>query len=47
MVSELCTANQSVGGRPIVILAHKSKQAMEEELHKHLKHLKGSTIICR
>lgn len=47
MVQELCSANASVGGRPVVILAHKSKQAMEEELAKHLVHKKGTTIICR
>lgn len=47
VVQELCSANASVGGRPVVILAHKSKQAMEEELAKHLVHKKGTTIICR
>ena len=47
VVAEVCSANASMGGRPIVILAHKSKEAMEEELHKHLKQLQGSHIICR
>ena len=47
IVDQLCNANASEGGRPIVILAEMEKQAMEEALAKHAPNLRGSTIICR
>ena len=36
MATELCKANASERGLPIVILAQRDKVAMEEELAKHL-----------
>lgn len=47
IVDQLCNANASEGGRPIVILAEMEKQAMEEGLAKHAPNLRGSTVVCR
>ena len=47
IVDQLCNANASEGGRPIVIMAEMDKQAMEESLAKHAPNLRGSTIVCR
>jgi hypothetical protein len=47
IVDQLCNANASEGGRPIVILAEMEKQAMEEALVRHAPNLRGSTIVCR
>ena len=47
IVDQLCNANASEGGRPIVILAEMEKQAMEEAIANHSPNLRGSTIICR
>lgn len=47
IVDQLCNANASEGGRPIVILAEMEKQAMEEAITKHNPNLRGSTIVCR
>jgi len=47
IVDQLCNANASEGGRPIVILAEMEKQAMEEALVRHAPNLRGSTVVCR
>ena len=47
IVDQLCNANASEGGRPIVILAELEKQVMEEAIIKHGPNLRGSTVICR
>ena len=47
IVDQLCNANASEGGRPIVIMAEMEKQAMEESLAKHAPNLRGSTVVCR
>lgn len=47
IVDQLCNANASEGGRPIVILAEMEKQAMDEAIGKHNSNLRGSTIVCR
>lgn len=47
IVDQLCNANASEGGRPIVIMAEMEKQAMEESLAKHSPNLRGSTVVCR
>ena len=49
MVTELCKANSSEGGLPIVVLAQRDKVAMDAELLKHLPPARrmGSRIICR
>lgn len=47
IVDQLCNANASEGGRPIVILAEMEKQAMEEGLAKHAPNFRGSTVVCR
>jgi len=47
IVDQLCNANASEDGRPIVIMAEMEKQAMEECLAKHAPNLRGSTVVCR
>lgn len=46
-MDQLCQANASEGGRPIVVLAEKDKEEMEEELAKHGIKEYGSRIIFR
>ena len=40
-------ANQSEGGRPIVVLAEMEKEAMEETFSRDVQNHRGSRIICR
>ena len=47
IVDQLCQANASEGGRPIVVLAEKDKEEMEEDLAKHGIKEYGSRIIFR
>ena len=47
IVDQICNANASEGGRPIVILAEKDKVDMEEAIDKHSPNLRGSRVICR
>ena len=47
IVDQICNANASEGGRPIVILAEKDKVQMEEAIDKHSPNLRGSRVICR
>ena len=47
IVDQICNANASEGGRPIVILAEKDKVEMEEAIDKHSPNLRGSRVICR
>lgn len=47
IVDQLCNANASEGGRPIVIMSEMEKQVMEGSLAKHAPNLRGSSIICR
>ena len=47
MIDQLCLANESAGGKAIVILAERDKQDMEEDIHKQVHNLRGSRILCR
>ena len=47
MIDQLCLANQSAGGKAIVILAERDKQDMEYDIHKQIHNLRGSRILCR
>jgi hypothetical protein len=47
VVDQICNANESEGGLPIVIMAEIDKQEMEEALAKHDVRLRGSRVICR
>lgn len=47
IVDQLCNANESNGGHPIVIMAELEKQHMDEEISKHETRLRGSRVICR
>ncbi|KAK9820268.1 hypothetical protein WJX72_008313 [[Myrmecia] bisecta] len=47
VVEQLCKANASEGGKPIVILAERPKEEMEEEIAKQGFDLQGSTVVCR
>ena len=47
LVDQLCLANESEGGRPIVVLAELPKEEMEETFSKHVRRHRGSRIICR
>lgn len=47
IVDQICNANASEGGRPIVILAEKDKVQMEEAIDRHSPNLRGSRVICR
>ena len=47
MIDQLCLANESAGGKAIVILAERDKQDMEEDIHKHIYNLRGSRVLCR
>ena len=47
MIDQLCLANESAGGKAIVILAERDKQDMEEDIHKHTYNLRGSRVLCR
>ena len=47
MIDQLCLANQSAGGKAIVILAERDKQDMEFDIHKQIHNLRGSRILCR
>lgn len=47
MIDQLCLANESAGGKAIVILAERDKQDMEYDIHKQIRHLRGSRVLCR
>eukprot|EP00803_Ostreobium_quekettii_P011333 evm.model.scf_769.2 EVM.evm.TU.scf_769.2 scf_769:22581-30531(-) len=47
VVSELCLANESIGGAPIVIMAERDKEEMEAEISQHGLNARGSRVICR
>lgn len=47
IVDQICNANVSEGGRPIVILAERDKEAMEDDVNAHSPNLRGSRVICR
>ncbi len=47
IIDQLCQANASEGGRPIVVLAERDKEAMEEDLAKHGINEYGSRVIFR
>ncbi len=47
IVDQLCQANASEGGRPIVVLAERDKEEMEEDLAKHGINDYKSRIIFR
>ena len=47
MIDQLCLANESAGGKAIVILAERDKQDMEEDIHKQIHNLRGSRVLCR
>ena len=47
IVDQICNANVSEGGRPIVILAERDKESMEEDINAHSPNLRGSRVICR
>lgn len=47
MIDQLCLANQSAGGKAIVVLAERDKQDMEFDIHKQIHNLRGSRILCR
>lgn len=47
IVDQLCLANESEGGGPIVILADMPKEDMEEELRNHSIQFLGSHVVCR
>jgi hypothetical protein len=47
LVDQLCMANQSEGGRPIVVLAEMEKEEMEEIFSRDVPNHRGSRIICR
>ena len=47
MIDQLCLANESAGGKAIVILAERDKQDMEYDIHKQIHNLRGSRVLCR
>ncbi|KAK9828547.1 hypothetical protein WJX72_000707 [[Myrmecia] bisecta] len=47
IVDQICMANESEGGGPIVILADRAKEEMEDEVHRQNIDMKGSWIVCR
>ncbi|KAK9903321.1 hypothetical protein WJX75_002746 [Coccomyxa subellipsoidea] len=47
MIDQLCLANESAGGKAIVILAERDKLDMEHEIHRHVRDLRGSRVLCR
>ena len=47
LVEKLAEGKSSLGGRPIVILAERDKEDMEEELESHGIEMRGSTVSCR
>ena len=47
IIDQLCNANSSAGGRPIVVMAEREKEDMEEDISKHQIQLRGSRVICR
>lgn len=42
-----CLANESAGGKAIVILAEREKADMEDDIHKHIRNLRGTRVLCR
>ena len=42
-----CLANESAGGKAIVILAEREKADMEDDIHKHIRDLRGTRVLCR
>ena len=42
-----CLANESAGGKAIVILAEREKADMEDDIHKHIRSLRGTRVLCR
>ena len=47
MLSEICNANESEGGLPVVIMSDVEKEEMEEVIAKHCIRFRGSRVICR
>jgi len=47
IIRQVCLANESIGGAPIVILAERDKEEMEAEIMKNDIEFHGSKIICR
>lgn len=47
IVDQICNANVSEGGRPIVILAERDKESMEDDINAHSPNLRGSRVIVR
>ncbi|KAK9813412.1 hypothetical protein WJX73_006994 [Symbiochloris irregularis] len=47
IIDQICNANVSEGGRPIVVLAEKDKEGMEEEINAHASNLRGSRVVVR
>ncbi|EIE23062.1 hypothetical protein COCSUDRAFT_584, partial [Coccomyxa subellipsoidea C-169] len=47
MIDQLCLANESAGGKAIVILAERDKLDMEHDIHRHVRDLRGSRVLCR
>ena len=47
LIIQLTLANEDKGGRPIVVLADKDKEWMDEYLRDNVTDLKGSVIITR
>ena len=47
LVEKLAEGKASLGGRPIVILAERDKEDMEEELESYGIEMRGSTVSCR
>ena len=42
-----CLANESAGGKAVVVLAEREKADMEEDINKHLRTLRGTRVLCR
>ncbi len=47
IVNEISAANESEGGRAIVILAEKDKVEMDDELRDKCTNMRGSWVVCR
>ena len=47
ILRQICLANESLGGSPIVILAEREKEEMDEEIARNEIEFKGSPVICR
>ena len=47
ILRQICLANESLGGSPIVILAEREKEEMDEEITRNEIACKGSPVICR